>query len=91
MKSNPVAPFANGGEGSAFSPSNVAAPAPIWSRNVKGVFPLDPHRFFRDVAQCLEGKFDGNISCYAGTVKLDLETRKLIHRTITKPQKCSLK
>lgn len=35
----------------------------------------------------LKGKFDGNISWYAETVKLDLEARKIIERTNDKPQK----
>jgi hypothetical protein len=34
----------------------------------------------------LKGKFSGNISWYAETVKLDLEARKLIARTSSKPQ-----
>ena len=35
----------------------------------------------------LKGKFSGNISWYAETVKLDLEARKIIERTSSKPQK----
>lgn len=35
----------------------------------------------------LKGKFSGNVSWYTETVKLDLEARKLIERTSTKPQK----
>ena len=35
----------------------------------------------------LKGKFEGNISWYGETVKLDLEARKIIKRTSTKPQK----
>jgi hypothetical protein len=35
----------------------------------------------------LDGKFSGNISWYAETVKLDLEARKMIERTSSKPQK----
>ena len=35
----------------------------------------------------LKGKFSGNISWYTETVKLDLEARKLIERTSSKPQK----
>ena len=35
----------------------------------------------------LKGKFDGNISWYAETVKLDLEARNLIKRDSSKPQK----
>ena len=39
----------------------------------------------------LKGKFQGNISWYAETVKLDLEARKIIERTSEKPQKYRLK
>ena len=39
----------------------------------------------------LIGKFADNISWYAETVKLDLEARKIIKRTSSKPQKYYLK
>jgi len=39
----------------------------------------------------LRGKFSGNISWYAETVKLDLEARTIIERTSSKPQKYRLK
>ena len=39
----------------------------------------------------LKGKFQGNVSWYAETVKLDLEARKIIERTSEKPQKYRLK
>lgn len=39
----------------------------------------------------LKGKFLGNVSWYAETVKLDLEARKIIDRTSSKPQKYRLK
>jgi uncharacterized protein DUF6958 len=39
----------------------------------------------------LEGKFEGNISWYGETVKLDLEARKAIERTTSKPQRYRLK
>jgi hypothetical protein len=39
----------------------------------------------------LKGKFSGNISWYAETVKLDLEARKIIERTSSKPQTYRLK
>ena len=45
----------------------------------------------RDLNKSLKGKFAGNISWYAETVRLDLEARKLIERTSTKPQKCRVK
>jgi Family of unknown function (DUF6958) len=35
----------------------------------------------------LNGKFNGNISWYGETVKLDLEARKIIERTGTKPER----
>jgi uncharacterized protein DUF6958 len=35
----------------------------------------------------LKGKFEGNISWYGETVKLDLEARKIIERTDSKPQR----
>jgi hypothetical protein len=38
----------------------------------------------------LKGKFSGNISWYGETVKLDLEARKIIERTASKPQKYRL-
>jgi len=38
----------------------------------------------------LKGKFSDNISWYAETVKLDLEGRKKIERTSSKPQKYRL-
>ena len=39
----------------------------------------------------LKGKFSGNISWYGETVKLDLEARKTIERTASKPQQYRLK
>jgi len=39
----------------------------------------------------LKGKFSGNVSWYTMTVKLDLEARKIIGRTSSKPQKYRLK
>ena len=39
----------------------------------------------------LHGKFSGNVSWYGETVKLDLEARKIIERTSSKPQKYRLK
>jgi hypothetical protein len=35
----------------------------------------------------LRRKFEGNISWYGETIKLDLEARRLIERTDSKPQK----
>lgn len=40
---------------------------------------------FTQLKKSLKGKFPGNISWYAETVKLDLEARKVIERTSTSP------
>ena len=42
---------------------------------------------FEQLNKNLKGKFDGNISWYGETVKLDLEARKIIERTGSKPQR----
>jgi hypothetical protein len=39
----------------------------------------------------LKAKFSDNINWYAETVKLDLEARKIIERTSSKPQKYRLR
>ncbi|HET7497659.1 MAG TPA: hypothetical protein VFM00_05105 [Candidatus Eisenbacteria bacterium] len=39
----------------------------------------------------LKGNFDGNVHWYGETVKLDLESRKIVERTATKPQKYRLR
>jgi hypothetical protein len=46
---------------------------------------------FRRLNRGLKGRFSGNISWYAETVKLDLEARKVIERTSSKPPKYRLK
>jgi len=46
---------------------------------------------FNRLNKDLEGKFSGNISWYAETVKLHLEAKKMIERTASKPQKYRLK
>ena len=46
---------------------------------------------FNQLNKSLKGKFSDNISWYAETVKLDLEARKKIERTSSKPQKHRLK
>jgi Family of unknown function (DUF6958) len=46
---------------------------------------------FKQINKTLKGKFSGSISWYAETVKLDLEARKIIERTSSKPQKYRLK
>ncbi len=43
------------------------------------------------VSKSLKGKFPDNISWYAETVKLDLEARKIMERTSSKPQKYRLR
>ena len=46
---------------------------------------------FDQLNKSLKSKFSGNISWYGETVKLDLEARKIIERTASKPQKHRLK
>ena len=46
---------------------------------------------FDDLDRTLSGRFAGNVSWYGETVKLDLEARKIIERTSSKPQKYRLK
>lgn len=46
---------------------------------------------FEQLNKNLKGKFDGNISWYGETVKLDLEARKIIERTTSKPQRYRVK
>jgi hypothetical protein len=45
---------------------------------------------FSRLNKSLEGKFAGNISWYGETVKLDLEAKRIIERTASKPQKYRL-
>ena len=46
---------------------------------------------FSCLNRSLKGQFSGNISWYAESVKLDLEAKKIIERTASKPQKYRLK
>jgi hypothetical protein len=46
---------------------------------------------FAEIHKTLKGKFSGNISWYGETVKLDLEARKIIQRTSSKPPKYRVK
>ena len=46
---------------------------------------------FEQLRKRLKSEFSGNISWYGETVKLDLEARKMIERTSSKPQKYRLK
>src|SRR5262245_55461040 len=41
---------------------------------------------FAELNRKLKNKFEGNISWYGETVKLDLEARKIIARTSSRPQ-----
>jgi len=43
------------------------------------------------VTERLKGEFSENISWYTMTVKLDMEARKIIERTSSKPQKYRLR
>lgn len=51
---------------------------------------LTHDQLLAQIARTLKGKFSGNSDWYAETVKLDLEARKLIARTASKPQKYRL-
>jgi Family of unknown function (DUF6958) len=46
---------------------------------------------FDRLHKSLEGKFSGSIGWYGESVKLDLEARKIIERTASKPPKYRLK
>ena len=46
---------------------------------------------FDQLYKKLKGRFSGNVSWYGETVKLDLEARKIIERTASKPQRYRLK
>jgi hypothetical protein len=46
---------------------------------------------FSQLNKSLKSKFSGNVSWYGETVKLDLEAKKIIERTSSKPQKYRLK
>ena len=48
---------------------------------------LTHDELFDRLNKSLKGKFSGNISWYGETVKLDLEARKTIERTSSKPPK----
>jgi hypothetical protein len=52
--------------------------------------PLTHTELFERLNTKLSGKFSGNISWYGETVKLDLEARKILERTSTKPPKYRL-
>jgi hypothetical protein len=52
---------------------------------------LTHKQLFDHLNKSLKDQFAGNISWYGETVKLDLEARKIIERTSSKPQKYRLK
>ena len=52
---------------------------------------LTHSELFSQLNKGLKSKFSGNVSWYGETVKLDLEARKIIERTSSKPQKYRLK
>lgn len=52
---------------------------------------LSHTELFVQLNKILKGKFSGNVSWYGETVKLDLEARKIIERTSSKPQKYRIK
>jgi hypothetical protein len=52
---------------------------------------LSHTELFNQLNKRLKSKFAANISWYGETVKLDLEARKIIERTSSKPQKYRLK
>src|ERR1044072_2810906 len=52
---------------------------------------LTHKQLFNELNKSLKSKFPGNISWYGETVKLDLEARKMIERTSSKPQKYQVK
>ena len=45
---------------------------------------------FNQLKKSLKNRFSGNVSWYGETVKLDLEARKIIERSSSKPQKYRL-
>lgn len=51
---------------------------------------LTHNELMAGVVEALTGKFEGHISWYAETVKLDLEARGIIERTKSKPEKYRL-
>jgi hypothetical protein len=60
----------------------------LWALKTKE---LTHAELFKHLNKGLKGKFSGNISWYGETVKLDLEARKIIERTSSKPQKYRLR
>jgi uncharacterized protein (DUF2461 family) len=51
---------------------------------------LTHSELFERLDKSLKGKFSGNVSWYAETVKLDLEARRLVKRTASRPQRYRL-
>lgn len=48
---------------------------------------LTHNELFEQLNKNFKGKFEGNVGWYGETVKLDLEARKVIERTDSKPQR----
>ena len=48
---------------------------------------LTHNELFEQLNKKLKGKISGSVSWYGETVKLDLEARKIIERTDSKPQR----
>jgi Family of unknown function (DUF6958) len=48
---------------------------------------LTHNELFEQLNKKLNGKISGNVSWYGETVKLDLEARKIVERTDSKPQR----
>ena len=48
---------------------------------------LSHTELFNQLKKSLKSKFSGNVSWYGETVKLDLEARKIIERSSSKPPK----
>ena len=48
---------------------------------------LTHNELFAQLNKKLKDKFEGNVGWYGETVKLDLEARKIIERTDSKPQR----
>ncbi len=53
-------------------------------------FELTHTELMEELFSRINGKFEGGIQWYGETVKLDLEARKIIERTKSKPEKYTL-
>lgn len=77
------------------SGKNVAKPAyELFKKTILSTLKgkdLTHTELMNTLGRSLKNKFDGNISWYGETIKLDLEARKLIERTGSGTQKYHLK